>query len=186
MKIEDLKTQLEAKLPGVPLKVVRESLLIENPADLPKVASYLKNSDLQLDYLSSVTGADYLDYLESVYHLYSMAKKTPLVTIRTRVKRDNPKIPSLVSIYRAAEFQEREAYDMYGIIYEGHPDLRRMFMWEGFEGFPMRKDYVQEDTEWLEPEDLTWLEQHGVPVSDDLKEKSKQPRVVKKDTGAEP
>ena len=183
MKIEDLKTQLEAKLPGVPLKVVRESLLIENLKDLPKVASYLKNSDLQLDYLSSVTGADYLDYLESVYHLYSMTKKTLLVTLRVRVKRESPKIPSLVSIYRSAEFQEREAYDMYGIIYEGHPDLRRIFMWEGFEGFPMRKDYVQEDSEWLETNDLTWLEQHGVPVSEAMKQKAKEPRTVKKDTG---
>jgi len=76
--------------------------------------------------------------------------------------RENPKIPSLVSVYRGAEFQEREAYDMYGIIYEGHPDLRRLFMWEGFEGHPMRKDYVQEDSETLEAEDIAWLEQHGI------------------------
>ena len=183
MKIEELKTQLEAKLPGVVLKQVRDSLLVENPADLPKVASYLKNSDLKIDYLSSVTGADYLDYLESVYHLYSMTHKTSLITLRVQVKRDNPKVPSLVAIYRSAEFQERDSYDMYGIIYEGHPDLRRIYMWEGFAGFPMRKDYVQEDSEWLEPEDLDWLEKRGVAVTEEMREKSKQARVIKKDAG---
>ncbi|MSR78519.1 MAG: NADH-quinone oxidoreductase subunit C [Candidatus Omnitrophica bacterium] len=183
MKIEEFKTLLELKLPGIAFKQVRDSLLVENPSDLPKVAFFLKNSDLEIDYLSSVTGSDYLDYLESVYHLYSTTKKTGLITLRVRVKRDAPNVPSLVPIYRSAEFQEREAYDMYGIIYEGHPDLRRLFMWEGFEGFPMRKDYIQEDSEWLEPEDLEWLEKHQVPVTEEMKERAKTPRIIKKDAG---
>ena len=183
MNYEELKAKIE-QVAGAKLRVIRQSLLVENPADLPHVASYLKDApEFAMDYLSSVTGADYLDYLESVYHLYSMTHKTGLVTLRVRVKRDNPKVPSLVSIFRSAEFQERDAYDMYGIIYEGHPDLRRLYMWEGFEGFPMRKDYIQEDSEWLEPADLDWLEKRGVAISDDMKEKAKAPRIIKKDTG---
>ena len=182
MNMEEIKTKLESRFPGISLKPVRESLLLENPQDLLPAAAFLKES-LGMDYLSSVTGADYLDYLESVYHLYSMAQKTGPVVLRVRVKRDHPHVPSLVKIFRSAEFQEREAYDMVGILYDGHPDLRRIFMWEGFEGYPLRKDYVQEDSEWLETEDVEWLEKHGVPVTEAMKQKAKEPRVAKKATG---
>ena len=174
MNYEELKTKIE-QATGAKLRVIRQSLLVENPADLPKAASYLKDTpEFAMDYLSGVTGADYLDYLESVYHLYSMKQKTGPIQLRVRVKRDNPKIPSLVSIYRGAEFQEREAYDMYGIIYEGHPDLRRLFMWEGFEGFPMRKDYIQEDSETLETADVEWLEKHHVEIPQAMKQKAEE------------
>jgi NADH:ubiquinone oxidoreductase subunit C len=78
-----------------------------------------------------------------------------------------------VPLYRGAEFQERDSYDLYGIHYENHPDLRRILMWEGFEGYPMRKDYQQEDSETLEEEDIEWLERRGVKVSDELREKAK-------------
>ena len=175
MTIDEIKSKIESVVKGVRLKTVRESLLIENPADLPAVAKFLRESpDFQMDYLSSVTGADYLQYLESVYHLYSIEKKSGPIVLRVRVSRDNPKIPSLVPIYRGAEFQEREAYDMFGIIYEGHPDLRRIFMWEGFDGFPLRKDYQQEDSETLEAEDVAWLEKHGVSVPDPMKQKAEE------------
>ncbi len=175
MYIAALKADIEKNLPGVALKTVRESLLIENPADITKVAKFLKESPAYLlDYLSSVTGADYIQYLESVYHLYSMAKKSAMVTLRVRVSRDNPRVPSLVPIYRGAEFQEREAFDMFGIIYENHPDLRRIFMWEGFEGYPLRKDYQQEDTETLEMADVEWLEKHGVNVPADMRQTAEQ------------
>ena len=174
MNYEELKTKIE-QATGAKLRVIRQSLLVENPADLPKIASYLKDTpEFAMDYLSGVTGADYLDYLESVYHLYSMKQKIGPIQLRVRVKRDNPKIPSLVSIYRGAEFQEREAYDMYGIIYEGHPDLRRLFMWEGFEGFPMRKDYIQEDSETLETADVEWLEKHHVEIPQAMKQKAEE------------
>ena len=174
MKIEEIKSKIENALPGTTLKLVRDSLLIENPADLLKVTAFLKDSDLRLDYLSSLTGADYIQYLETVYHLYSTEKKNGAVVLRVRVPRDNPKVPSLVPIYRGAEFQERESYDMYGIIYENHPDLRRIFMWEGFEGFPMRKDYVQEDSETLETADVEWLEKHSINVPEEMKKKAEE------------
>jgi NADH-quinone oxidoreductase subunit C len=136
---------------------------------------FLKESPkFLLDYLSSVTGADYLDYLESVYHLYSMAQKHGPVVLRVRVPKNKAaKVPSLAPVYRSAELQEREAFDTFGIIYEGHPDLRRLFMWEEFQGHPLRKDYEQEDTEVLETADIAWLEARGVAVPDTLKEKAK-------------
>lgn len=175
MNPEECKAGIEKALPGVGLRVVRQSLLVENPKDLPRIASFLKDSEaFKMDYLSSVTGADYLEYLESVYHFYSMAKKTGPLELRVRVKREDPKLPSLTPIYRGSEFQEREAFDMYGIVYEGHPDLRRVFMWEGFEGFPMRKDFLQEDSEVLEMEDVEWLESHGVKVPDPMRQKAEE------------
>lgn len=173
MNHEALKSGLEKQFPGIKLKLVRESLLLENPGDLPRVARFLKEDPaFRMDYLASVTGSDFLTHLETVYHLYSMEKKTGPIVLRVRADRDNPHTPSLVPVYRGAEYQEREAYDMYGIVYDGHPDLRRIFMWEGFEGWPMRKDYEQEDSETLEADDITWLESHGVPVSDADREKA--------------
>jgi len=92
-------------------------------------------------------------YLEVVYHLYSMElKQGPLVLrLRTANRTDDARVPSLTPIWRGAEFQEREAYDLYGIIFDGHPDLLRILMWDEFKDFPMRKDYVEPDDYEYEP-----------------------------------
>src|SRR4051812_15643899 len=92
-------------------------------------------------------------YLEAVYHLYSMVSKHGPVILRQRTgnRTDLAHLTSLTPIYRGAEFQEREIYDLYGIIFDGHPDLRRILMWEGFKDYPMRKDYVPPDDFEYEP-----------------------------------
>ena len=92
-------------------------------------------------------------YLEAVYHLYSMELKHGPVILRLRTgnRADQARLPSLTPIWRGAEFQEREIFDLYGIIFDGHPDLRRILMWEGFRDFPMRKDYVEPDDYEYEP-----------------------------------
>jgi len=92
-------------------------------------------------------------YLEVVYHLYSMALKHGPVIIRARTdnRTDDTHLPSLTPVWRAAEFQEREIYDLYGVIFDGHPDLRRILMWDEFTEFPMRKDYVEPDDYEYEP-----------------------------------
>jgi NADH-quinone oxidoreductase subunit C len=92
-------------------------------------------------------------YLEAVYHLYSVEKKHgPLVIrLRTANRTDDVEIPSLTPIWRGAEFQEREVFDLYGIVFTGHPDLRRILMWDGFKDYPMRKDYVGPDDFEYEP-----------------------------------
>ena len=83
-------------------------------------------------------------YLEAVYHLYSMTHKHGPVIIRMRTadRAENACLPSLTPIWRSAEFQEREIFDLYGVRFDGHPDLRRILMWDEFEDHPMRKDYA--------------------------------------------
>src|SRR5436190_15373958 len=92
-------------------------------------------------------------YLEAVYYLYSMTHKHGPVVIRMRTqdRSERAPLPSLTPIYRSAEFQEREIYDLYGIRFEGHPDLRRILMWDEFTDFPMRKDYCEPDDYEYEP-----------------------------------
>jgi NADH-quinone oxidoreductase subunit C len=92
-------------------------------------------------------------HLEAVYHLYSMTKKHgPLILrMRTENRTDRARLPSLTPIWRSAEFQEREIFDLFGIVFEGHPDLRRILMWDGFEDHPMRRDYVEPDDYEYEP-----------------------------------
>ena len=92
-------------------------------------------------------------YLEVVYHLYSMALKQGPVVLRMRTENraDQTHLPSLTPLWRGAEFQEREVYDLYGVIFDGHPDLRRILMWDEFVGFPMRRDYVAPDDYEYEP-----------------------------------
>jgi NADH-quinone oxidoreductase subunit C len=92
-------------------------------------------------------------YLEAVYHLYSVAKKHGPLVIRMRTvnRTSQVELPSLTPIWRSAEFQEREVFDLYGIVFTGHPDLRRILMWDGFKDYPMRKDYVEPDDYEYEP-----------------------------------
>ncbi len=90
-------------------------------------------------------------FLEVVYHLYSMARQHGPVIIRLRTgnRTDQVAVPSLTPIWRACEFQEREVFDLFGVTFEGHPDLRRILMWDGFKDHPMRRDYVEpDDYEW--------------------------------------
>ncbi len=92
-------------------------------------------------------------YLEAVYHLYSMELKHGPVILRLRTadRAEHNHLPSLTPVWRGAEFQEREIFDLYGIIFDSHPDLRRILMWDEFKDFPMRKDYVEPDDYEYEP-----------------------------------
>ncbi len=109
------------------------------PADkLVDFATKIKD-DLGYDYLSSVTGVDYLpdELMEVVYHAYQSTGGPPLA-FKVQVQRDKPEVPSLVSVYPGADFQEREAWDLLGIRFLDHPNLQRILLWEGFEGLPLR------------------------------------------------
>jgi NADH-quinone oxidoreductase subunit C len=92
-------------------------------------------------------------YLEVVYHLFSMTKHKYMVVLRMRTldREARVHLPSLTPVWRSAEFQEREVYDLYGVLFDGHPDLRRILMWDEFEDFPMRRDYVEPDDYEYEP-----------------------------------
>lgn len=201
--VEEIKSAIEAAVPGAGITVVsnpspsaQHSLLLAHDRVL-EVAAFLRdNPELAFDYLSDVSGVDFLDkeiaekvkvtrqvaktvdgpdgakieqmvdetveetrkhvvpgYLESVYHLYSVAlKHGPLVIrMRTANRTDQTEMPSLTPIWRGCELQEREVFDLYGILFTGHPDLRRILMWDGFKDYPMRKDYVDPDDFEYEP-----------------------------------
>ena len=143
---EELKLALEQLLPGVTIAVEGGALYVE-PKDLMAVCRRLKDNErFSLDYLADLTAVDYPpDRIDVIYHLYSMAKRHGPVTLKVKLPRATPAIASVTPIWRGAEFQEREAYDLFGVTFEGHPDLRRILMWDGFEGHPMRNDYVPED-----------------------------------------
>jgi NADH-quinone oxidoreductase subunit C len=210
--VEEIKAAIEAAVPraGVtvapnPSPAAQHSLRLE-PAQALAVCAFLRDSpELAFDYLSNVTGVDWLDkeiaekvkvtrqvskmvegvettveetveetrkrvepgYLEAVYHLYSVAlRHGPLVLrMRTANRSDRVELPSLTSIWRGAEFQEREVFDLYGIVFTGHPDLRRILMWDGFKDHPMRRDYVDPDDFEYEPtahdEVLKRHQEHG-------------------------
>jgi NADH-quinone oxidoreductase subunit C len=92
-------------------------------------------------------------HLEVVYHLFSVEKRHgPIVLrMRTQDREEGVHLPSLTPVWRSAEFQEREIYDLYGVVFDGHPDLRRILMWDGYEDHPMRRDYVDPDDYEYEP-----------------------------------
>lgn len=200
--VEEIKAAIEAAVPGAGVEIVpnpspsgQHSLLLA-PRTAFAVAKFLRDdADLALDFLSNVTGVDWLDkettekvkvtkqvpkevdgpdgkqvqmveeaveetrkhvepgYLEAVYHLFSVKKKHGPVIFRMRTgnRTDQVELPSMTPIWRAAEFQEREVFDLYGIVFTGHPDLRRILMWDGFKDHPMRKDYVEPDDFDYEP-----------------------------------
>ncbi len=118
--------------------------LIVYADSITEVAKSLRD-ELGFNYLSSVTGVDLIDdgKLEVVYHLYNIQRGGGPVVLKAQVDRDVPILPSLVPIFPGAEFQEREAFDMYGFNFQGHPDLRRILTWDGFHGYPLRKDWKE-------------------------------------------
>jgi NADH-quinone oxidoreductase subunit C len=196
--VEEIKAAIEAAVPGAGVIIIpngspsgQQSLLID-PRTATEVARFLRDdAELALDFLSNVTGVDYLDkeisekvkvtrpatktvdgveqtveetieetrkhtepgYLESVYHLYSMARKHGPVILRMRTgnRSDQVELPSFTPIWRSAEFQEREVFDLFGIVFTGHPDLRRLLMWDNFKDHPMRRDYKEPDDFEYEP-----------------------------------
>ncbi len=110
---------------------------------IKSLCSYLMTAEgLHMNYLVDIAGVDYFERVprfEVVYHLYSTLTKL-IICLKVRVN-DGEDVPSVTDIWRSANFPEREAYDMFGIIFSGHPDLRRIYLEEGWEGFPLRKDY---------------------------------------------
>ena len=196
--VEEIKAAIEAAVPGAAVKVipnaspsVQHSLLLDREHAVA-IAEFLRDDvDLALDFLSNVTGIDFLDkeiaekvkvtrqvprtvdgveqmveetveetrkrvepgYLEAVYHLFSVAKKHGPVVIRMRTvnRTDQVELPSFTPVWRSGEFQEREVFDLFGIVFKGHPDLRRILMWDEFKDYPMRRDYVEPDDFEYEP-----------------------------------
>jgi len=102
----------------------------------------LLKETLNLDYLSAITAVDFLEHFEVVYQLTSIEHNHSVV-LKTRCGKDE-KMPSVVSLWQGADFQERDIFDLMGIAFSGHPNLKRIFLWEGFEGHPLRKDWSKD------------------------------------------
>ncbi len=143
LSARDIIKQLGTKFPGA-VEEAGENAVLVKPESLIAVAEYLKNGEgMKYDYLNYVTAVDYYSYFEIVYQVTSLEFNKSIM-FKTRVyTRDNPSVPSVVKVWRGADLQEREIYDLFGISFEGHPNLKRIFLWEGFPGYPLRKDWNQ-------------------------------------------
>jgi NADH-quinone oxidoreductase subunit C len=137
----DVAKQITAQFPEALIESVGQTVVIKAEY-LLQVLEYLKNSpEFTLNYLSDMTATDYYDYFELVYQLTSLEKNHKL-TVKTRCNdHEKPVIPSITGLWRGADFMERETFDLMGIAFAGHPNLKRIVLWEGFQGYPLRKDY---------------------------------------------
>jgi len=155
--VEDALENLKKRFPSAVSTDARDGYegVIVSAENLTEVARYIKY-DLGFDFLSSVTAVDYLnegvhsnDHLEMVYHAYRTSGG-PALVFKSQTDREEARMPSLTSVWRGADLQEREAWDLMGVRFEGHPNLQRILLWEGFHGHPLRKDwheaYYEEDS----------------------------------------
>lgn len=143
MTNEEILAQIRDRFPDAVVNVpeAKDFTIVLQPDSLMDVATYLRD-EAGMDFLSSVTSVDYEDRFEVVYHLGSVGRKGGHLVLKVGLPRDDPSVSSLTPLWPGAEFQEREVYDLMGIRFVGHPDLRRIMMWEGYEGHPLRKDFV--------------------------------------------
>jgi NADH-quinone oxidoreductase subunit C len=139
---DELAAWAEAAVPG---SVERTDGFIcyLKPEHLREAMDGLRTSpEADLAYLVNLCGVDYWDHLEVVYHLHSLVKNH-IGTVKVEVPdREKPSVQSVTPVWFGAWMQECEAYDMYGIGFEGHPNLKRILLWEGFPGWPLRKDFL--------------------------------------------
>ena len=119
-----------------------EDWVLVRPERLVEVMTFLRDDrELDVRYLNALSGVDHFDYFEIVYHLSSLSHNHEM-TVKVRADHDEPEAPSVVSVWHGAHLQEREIYDLLGVNFSGHPNMKRIFLWEGFPGHPLRKDYM--------------------------------------------
>ena len=128
---------------------VDEVIVTAGPQDIPAICRIAKeNPHLNFNYLRCLSVVDYVDRLEVVYHLFSLEHRHKMV-VKCSVPPDEPNVPSVVSIWRAVDWFEREGHDLFGVVFQGHPNLAPLLLYEGFEGYPGRKSFpLHEYTEW--------------------------------------
>jgi len=159
--VEKLKERFGAAVLAEEVSCGQQVVFISRES-LPEVVRFL-HDEMDFKHLPDLCGVDYKGYkpkrpvserFEVVYNLYSISRRE-LLRLRVPVPEEDPRVPSVTSIFRVANWFERECYDMFGIRFEGHPDLRRLLMPEDWEGHPLRKDYpLEPEKEWPEYERL--------------------------------
>ncbi len=161
----------------VPKSMKGDYLGIEvDRSNLVAVCRFLRDQ-LGFDMLSCISGVDMLDHLETVYHLRSLTRKQ-LLQIKVRLDHEKPEVESVVSVWPTANWLERETYDMYGIKFSGHPDLRRMLLDDDFEGYPLLKSFHQVPTTVKSP--ATTQVDPNMAVSGQFQQKGMEHVVQKK------
>jgi NADH-quinone oxidoreductase subunit C len=137
----DVSERLDAALPGVVLESDQESVTV--PSDRVVEAALFLRDDAELDgkFLNTLLGVDWLDHFDLVYVISSLAKNHTFV-LKARVSHEMPIAPSVTGVWMGANLQEREVYDLMGIAFTDHPNLNRIFLWDGFPGHPLRKDFL--------------------------------------------
>lgn len=142
LSTEEVAARLDRQFPDSVIASDETGLLVKSQS-LHDIVSFLKDApEYNFNYFVSVTAVDYYEFFELVYRLTSMEHNHSLVVKTRCYGRENPSVPSLVDLYQGANFQEREVYDLMGISFEGHPNMKRILLWDGFEGHPLRKDYL--------------------------------------------
>ena len=138
---QELAKLVRERFPEAELEWEGDSLWIE-PRHVRDVALFLKEEPrLAFSFLNAVSTVDYIEYFEVVYHLTSFQYNHSAV-VKTRLYgREAPVVPSVVEVWPGANFQEREIWDLMGVAFEGHPNLKRIMLWDGFPGHPHRKDF---------------------------------------------
>ena len=130
---------------GVPDAVDRwdQGNLWVNPPRLADVARFMRDEPtLDFHFLNSISAVDFIDHIELVYHLTSLNHRHTAVVKTKLYGREGLSLPSVYDVWRGADFQEREVWDLMGVHFQGHPNMKRIMLWEGFEGHPLRKDFL--------------------------------------------
>jgi NADH-quinone oxidoreductase subunit C len=142
-RVEELANRVNGEVEEILGEII---LKIQAPYILETLSAAKSFADVPCDFLHDLCGLDLVDHLEVVYQLTSLRGPQRL-RVKAVVNRENPVIDSATRIWQGADYLEREAYDMFGIQFKGHPNLKRIYMWDDFEGYPLRKDYVTEPVE---------------------------------------
>ena len=140
---EELGRHVQVALPTAIEQWDDVNLWVRSDSVLDACRFLKETQGLEFDLLVSISAVDYVEYFEIVYHLTSTMHNHSAV-LKTRVfGRDQLSVPSVVSVWQGADFQEREVWDLMGIAFAGHPNLKRIMLWEGFSGHPLRRDYLE-------------------------------------------
>jgi NADH-quinone oxidoreductase subunit C len=139
---EEVARKIEKAFPGSVAGSDKTTVVVSGEY-LHRVMEYLKNTkDFDFNYLTNLTSVDYTDYFEVVYHLISLTHNHSLVVKTRCYDREKPVVDSVYDLWRSADYQEREVYDLMGIYFKGHPNMKRLFLWDDFVGHPLRRDYL--------------------------------------------
>ena len=139
----DLAQRIESQIPGSVAASDAADVWVRSEAVHDALQLLRDGDDLDFQFLNSVTAVDYVEFFELIYHLTSL-RRNASCTVKTRLySREDPSAPSVIDLWRGAELQEREIYDLMGITFQGHPNMKRILLWEGFPGHPLRKDFIR-------------------------------------------